>query len=131
MYTSTVLLPVSSPQAYRLSSSWARVRIWFLVAEQVAQQGEFARREGDRLAVPADPLAGRFEHHAGVLQARRGAAAGTAYQRSQARLQLEEVKGLGEVVISPGVEPGDLVGTAVASGEDQHRQRVATLPQVP
>jgi len=129
MYTSTVLLPVSSPQAYRLSSSWARVRIWFLWLSRSRSRAN-SRAERDRLAVPADPLAGRFEHHAGVLQARRGAAAGAANQGAQACLQFEQIEGFGQVVVGAGVEPGDLVGAAVARRENQYRQRIAAFAQV-
>ncbi len=60
-----------------------------LVAEQVMQQGIFASRQDHRLAIASHPLAGRVEHHTSVLQRWRRSAAGTAYQRSQARLQLE------------------------------------------
>jgi hypothetical protein len=106
------------------------VRIWLLVADQVKQQGVLARRQGDRLAVPGHPFAGRIEHHAGVFEGRRRSAAGTPDQGPQAGLQLGEVEGLGQVIIGAGIEAGDLVGTAVAGREDQHRQRVAALPQI-
>jgi hypothetical protein len=58
------------------------------------------------------------------------AAAGAANQGAQACLQFEQIEGLGQVVVGAGVEPGDLVGAAVARREDQYRQRIAAFAQV-
>ena len=46
-----------------------------------------------------------------------------------ARLQFGEVEGLAQVIVGAVIESGNLVGTAVAGGEDQHRQVAAALAQ--
>ena len=54
--------------------------------------------------------------------------AGSApHQGAQARQHLLHVERLGDVVVGAGVEPGDLLAPAVASGQNQHRHG-ATLP---
>ncbi len=46
---------------------------------------------------------------------------GRRRQRTKARLELVESKRFSQIVVGPGVEPGDDVGRTVARGENQHR----------
>src|SRR3546814_12993713 len=54
-------------------------------------------------------------------QLARRIARGAADQRAQPRDQFLGLEGLGEIVVGPRVEPGDLVRPAVARGQDEHR----------
>ena len=52
----------------------------------------------------------------------RGARVGTApYQGAQAGFEFVQIKGFGQVVVSPGVQPHHPVAHGAARGEDQHR----------
>jgi hypothetical protein len=55
-------------------------------------------------------------------QRRRGVAGRAAQQGAQAGQQFLGVEGLGQVVVGPGVEAGDLVAPGAARGQDQHRR---------
>ena len=44
-------------------------------------------------------------------------------QRTNPRLQLLQVEGLGHVVIGAGIQPADAVIDGIARGDDQQRQR--------
>ena len=54
-----------------------------------------------------------------------GAHAGAPQQRPQARQQLVQRKGLHDVVVRAGVEPGHAVGDRVPRSQHQHRRAVA------
>ncbi|MNG97376.1 hypothetical protein D3C79_564880 [compost metagenome] len=52
-----------------------------------------------------------------------------AQQGVQACSQFAQVEGFEQVVVAAGLQAIDAVGDGIAGGEDQHRQRLALLPQ--
>src|SRR3954470_18989907 len=97
-----------------------------LVAHQVLEQLELARREVDPALVPEDLARVRVEAQVGHDQ--RGAAAGraAAQERPQPGEQLLALERLVQVVVGARVEPRDAVVEAVARGEHQDRDVTAT-----
>ena len=81
-----------------------------LVMEQVGQQLVFLRGQLDRLAIERDPARTGIEPHLPGDQLARGVARSAADQRAQAGDQLFGLERLGEIIVGPGIEPGDLVG---------------------
>ncbi|MNH27606.1 hypothetical protein D3C79_877270 [compost metagenome] len=64
-----------------------------------------------------------------ILQRLPGHADAAPQQRSNARFQLIEFKGFGEVIISPQIQPLDPIGNVGSGGQQQHRQVLAALAQ--
>src|SRR5690606_33129693 len=87
-----------------------------LVVHEVAQQLVFLRRQLDRLALERDAARTRVEPHVAGGQFAGGIARGAADQRAQTGDQFFRLERLDEIVVRPGVEPGDLVGPAIARG---------------
>lgn len=119
--TSTVLLPVSSPQAYRLSSSWLRLLMCPGWRMKACREGVFPGRERNLLAEKTDPLAGRVKLHAPVFEYRLCFAAGAAEQGADTCLQFAQVERFAQVIVGAVVEAGDLVCRRVAGGQQQDR----------
>ncbi|MDG5975977.1 peptidase [Hydrogenophaga taeniospiralis CCUG 15921] len=94
---------------------------------QVVQHFVFVAGQGHGLAIERDAAAARVQRQRAALQHRRGLPTGAADQRTQARQQLFQVEGFGQVVVGPGVDAGHLLVPVVARGQDQHRHRAAGI----
>src|SRR4029453_11961394 len=93
------------------------------VSHEDLEHLELLRCQGDLAPAARHPAGGGVELEAG--DAEHGALLGRAPppEGAQARQELAEVEWLDEVVVGPGVQPGDAVLYAVASGEHQDRCR--------
>ena len=97
-------------------------------ADEQRQQVELARGQLDLTAVPMDGARADVEHEIGeakLFVARFGSRLGPAQEGADASEQLIEIEGLDEIVVGPGVEPGDAVRDGVARGQHQDRQAPA------
>ena len=103
------------------------------VAHQQLEQLELGLGELDLVVAPPHPTRSRIDpevaHPQDVVGLGAGAEVGSPEQGPQARQQLVEIEGLGQVVVGPGVEPGDPVGGLGAGGEHQDRRAVVLEPQ--
>src|ERR1043165_9535175 len=90
-----------------------------LMVHQIRQQLVFLRRELHGLAVLGDLSRTRIEADVAGCDLGRGHARGTTDQRAQTRDQLFCLEGFGEIIVGPGIKPGDLVGPAVPGGHDK------------
>ena len=88
------------------------------------EQRELLRRQLDRLAGPVDVMGRRIEAEVAHLQDRRPLHGSASNQRPDAREQLHEVEGFGEVVVRAHVEAGHPVvdrSLAVSISTGLHR----------
>jgi NAD(P)H-hydrate repair Nnr-like enzyme with NAD(P)H-hydrate epimerase domain len=98
---------------------------------QVGEQAELMARQRHGLAVHAHAATARVERQPTVLQQWRRQALRAPDQRAHAGQQFLHVERLGQVVVGPGIDAGDLFVPAVARGEDEHRHRAACLAPLP
>src|SRR3546814_8987936 len=77
-----------------------------------------------------DPARTGIEPDRAGHQFGRGIAAGAADKRAQTGDKLFGLERLGEVIVRPGIKPGDLVGPAVARGQDQQIGRASCRARV-
>src|SRR5699024_10195686 len=77
------------------------------IVEQQMQQRRLAARQVDVDTIEPGLLLDRIENHRTVADLAGGMAAGAALYGAQARRQLVEVEGLGDIVIGAAVKPGD------------------------
>jgi hypothetical protein len=100
-----------------------------LMAHEVLQQLELARRQIDRGAVARDLARAQIDIEAGDPQPRQLTAAPAPNQRPHAGDQLGEGKWLDEIVVGAGIEPEDAIVDGVLGRENQHRRRIAAGAQ--
>lgn len=99
------------------------------IAQQVFEQAEFQRPQLDHLRAAADGVAEQIELEIGELQ-RGGVRLGIApMQRLEARGQLDERKGLGEIVVGAVLQAADAVVDIAECAQHQHRRGLAALAQ--
>ena len=97
------------------------------LVHQIGQDALFLCRKGQPPAVHRETSLQRVIGKRPHLQHRIGMAIGTAHQRAQSHHHLFVHEGLGEIVISPCAETGQLVAPATAPGEDKHREIASLL----
>ncbi|MNO94153.1 hypothetical protein D3C76_857670 [compost metagenome] len=88
-------------------------------------------RERNRFALVADLLGARVEPDASVLDQHLRAPGAAPQQSPQARLEFGQVERLDQVIIRPGVEPGNAVFGGIPGRENQHRQVRTAVAQAP
>ena len=93
------------------------------------QHAELARRQLERFATQRCATAGGVELERAVREHRAAARLAAADQRAQARLELGQIEGLGEVVVGAEVEALDALVEGVVGGEHQHRHARAAVAQ--
>ena len=86
-----------------------------------AQQGELAGREIDHLVADARHVARFVQLELARPQAARGLGRGPPAEGPHAGEQLGEGERLGQVVVGPGVEPGDPLLDRAEGREQEHR----------
>jgi hypothetical protein len=79
------------------------------------------RRELDRLPVERDAAGLGIQDDRPALDLALGMARRAAHLGAHARQEFFHVEGLGEIVVGAGIDPGHLVGPAVARRQDDHR----------
>src|SRR5207245_1684868 len=99
------------------------------ISHQRFQNGVLPWGERDRAVSAGDPAGRRVERQIGHSQHRRLGDARPTEQGPDAREQLVEGEGLGEVIIRTGAETAHAVGDAVARGQHQDRNRTAALAE--
>lgn len=97
--------------------------------KQFVEQFIFLGRQRHRLALIADLLGAGVQADAGVFDQHLGAPGAASQQRPQASLEFGQVEGLDQVVVGPGIQPGDAVFGGIPGGEDQYRQVGAAFTQ--
>src|SRR5438309_7080501 len=100
-----------------------------LMAHQVLEHGVFLRRELDALTVAGHLATARVQHQPVYLELRRGDCLGPPPQRLDARQQLLERKGLGDVVVRSHAQSLDLEVDGVLPGQYEHGKPDATIAQ--
>src|SRR6266480_1165979 len=123
---------VLDPASHRVTRDGAGIALSpreFALLQLLLEQREFPRRERDPGAVARHAMRGRVQHHAQVLDSRRGAAGLAAQQRAGARRQLVQVEGLDEVVICPRIQALHAIGDRIARRDDEHRHGEPALAQ--
>lgn len=80
------------------------------------------------LAVDADAVGARIQHHRPAGQFGLGMACRPAQQRANAGENLFEMKRLGDIIVGAGIEALHLVAPAVPRGQDQHRHGALVAP---
>jgi len=96
---------------------------------EVLEHRELARGQLDRRAGARHGVRRRVDDELAGRHPRRPPRRPAPDQRAQAREQLAEVEGLGEVVVGAGVKAADTVVDVAARGEDEDRHAVAALAQ--
>src|SRR5215471_4073406 len=97
------------------------------VAHEVLEQRPLARGQLDPAAGPLHLARGRIERQVGQPQDRGAPLRAAPEQGAHSRQELVEREGLGQVVVGAEIEPGHLVGYAVARGEHDDRRVHAGL----
>src|ERR1700731_3576000 len=92
---------------------------------QIGQQPVFVRGKLDRVAVDRCPARAGIEVHWTAAKFARGVAGGAPQQRPQPGKDFLNMEGFGDVIVSPGVEPLNLVAPPVAGSQNQHRHSAA------
>ncbi len=88
------------------------------------QQMKLAGRQRHVVPVQADVACGRIERHTAMEDHRIGPSAPPAQKRADACAQFVQIEGLDEIVIGPGIEPGDARGRRIACAQDENRHVV-------
>ena len=101
------------------------------MAHEVAEQCELAGREVLALGAGRDADAQGVEDDVASHESLVAALGGTAGQGPDARQQLREREGLGEIVVGAGVEPGHAVVERAQGRQHQHRRLDAARPEQP
>src|SRR5262249_31173598 len=83
------------------------------VMHEISQQPILMRRELDGIAIDGAPSVALVEPHRPAIELALGMAGRAPQQRPDPCQHLFEMKGLGDVVIGPGVEALDLVAPTV------------------
>ena len=91
-----------------------------LMMHQVGQHLELVGSELDRVAIDRGSARTCVDPQRPADQLRRGLPGGAADQRPQARDHLLHMERLGDVIIGPGIEAGDLLVPLVAGGENEN-----------
>src|ERR1700730_12410709 len=92
---------------------------------QIGQQPVFVRGKLDRIAIDRHPARACIEVHWTAPKFARGMADGALQQRSQPCKDFLDMEGLGDIIVSPGVETLNLVAPPVAGSQNQHRHGAA------
>src|SRR5947209_4608495 len=100
-----------------------------LMAHQVLEHGVFRRRELDALTVAGHLATARVQHQPVYLELRWGDCLGPPSQRLDARQQLLERKGLGDVVVRSHAQRLDLEVDGVLRGQYEHGKPDAAIAQ--
>src|SRR5215831_2161548 len=95
---------------------------------EVGEQAIFVRGELDRIAVDGHAAGTGVEAPGAAIELALGVTGRAAQECADARQNLLEMEGLGDVVVGAGVEALDLVAPAVAGGEDKDRHGPAGAP---
>ena len=96
------------------------------VARQGEQQPVFRRGQAHLGAVKRHPAGGAVDEQAALIEDEGSgvaAASGMALRHADARDQLRGGERLGQVIVGPQFERGDLVALAVARRQDHDRRR--------
>lgn len=97
--------------------------------EQELHESKLPGRQSDVATITGNPVRGRIQHHAEMLDLRGGSARFAAQERPDPRGQLIEVEGLDQIVVGSRVESLHPVGDCVPGRDDEYRQSGMTRPQ--